>query len=74
MALVLLPFAPGILVFTLGTTFETGSEVPLIALLATSAMSLGFISAVFFGVYALNAHAAKKLDAEIRALDTAILK
>ena len=70
----LLPFAPGMLIFILGTTFETGSGVPLSALLATSTGSLGFVSAIFFGVHALNANAAKKLDAEITALDSAMAK
>lgn len=70
----LLPFAPGMLIFILGTTFETGSGVPLSALLATSTVSLGFVSAIFFGVHALNANAAKKLDAEITALDSAMAK
>ncbi|MEL6694275.1 MAG: hypothetical protein AAFQ12_14790 [Pseudomonadota bacterium] len=65
----LLPFAPGMLVFILGTTFETGAEIPLSAAIASSAISLGFISAIFFGVHALNAHAAKKLDVEINQLD-----
>ena len=70
----LLPFAPGMLVFTLGTTFETGSGIPPSARLSTSAVSLGFISAIFFGVHALNARAAKKLDEEIGALDATMLK
>ena len=70
----LLPFVPGMLVFTIGTTLETGTGIPLSAMLATCATSLGFIAAIFYGVHALNAHAAKKLDAEIDSLDAAMVE
>ncbi len=66
----LLPFVPGMLVFILGTSFETGADVPLWVELATSAVSLGFVGAIFYGVHALNAHAANKLEAEIEALES----
>lgn len=69
----LLPFVPGMLVFTLGTTLETASEIPLSATFASGAISLGFIAAIFYGVHALNVHAAKKLDAEIDRLDASML-
>ena len=70
----LLPFVPGMLVFTLGTTLETASEIPLSAAFASGAISLGFIGLVFYGIHALNAHAAKKVDAEISAIDAAMSK
>ena len=70
----LLPFVPGMLVFTIGTTLETGTGIPLSAMLATCATSLGFITAIFYGVHALNAHAAKKLGAEIDSLDAAMVE
>ena len=66
----LLPFAPGMLVFMLGTTLETGSNLPIWIELATSAFSLSLMGGLFYGIYALNAHAAKKLDREIDALDS----
>lgn len=65
----LLPFVPGIVVFTLGTTMETATDVPIWAVITTSAVSLGFVSAIFVGVWAMNAYAARKLDQEIEALD-----
>ena len=70
----LLPFAPGTLVFTLGTALETATQIPLGAALSSGGISLGVIAAVFYGVHALNAHAAKKLDAEIDLLDAASLE
>lgn len=66
----LLPFVPGILVFMLGTTLETGSNLPIWIELASSAFSLSLMGGLFYGIYALNAHAAKKLDREIDALDS----
>lgn len=69
----LLPFVPGMLVFTLGTTLETASEVPLTASLATGAISLVFMSALLYGIHALNIHTAKKLDTEIDTLDASML-
>ena len=66
----LMPFVPGILVFTLGTTIEAGASVPVWAVIVTSVVSLGFTGAIFFGVWALNAYAARKLDEQIRELDS----
>lgn len=66
----LMPFVPGIVVFTLGTTIEAGASVPLWAVIVTSIVSLGFSGAIFFGVWALNAYAARKLDEQIKELDS----
>lgn len=66
----LMPFVPGIVVFTLGTTIEAGASVPLWAVIVTSIVSLGFAGAIFFGVWALNAYAARKLDEQIKELDS----
>ncbi|MEM9572055.1 MAG: hypothetical protein AAF996_11350 [Pseudomonadota bacterium] len=66
----LLPFVPGIVVFTLGTTIEAGASVPLWAVIVTSIVSLGFSGAIFFGVWAMNAYAARKLDEQIKELDS----
>ncbi|MFN3212204.1 MAG: hypothetical protein ACE37M_03795 [Henriciella sp.] len=67
----LLPFVPGMIVFSIGTALESAaaSGAPVWLSLAISSVSLGIIAAVFYGIYALNAHAAKKLDAEIDALE-----
>ena len=70
----LLPFVPGVLVFTLGTSLESASHIPIEAALASGAVSLGLIAAIFVGVYALNVYAAKKLDAEIAKLDAAMVE
>ena len=66
----LMPFVPGIVVFVLGTTIEAGATVPLWAVVASSVVSLGFVGAIFAGVWALNAYAARKLDEQIKALDS----
>ena len=66
----LLPFVPGMLVFMLGATQETGSKLQIWIEVATSAFSLSLMGGLFNGIYALNAHAAKKLDREIDALDS----
>lgn len=66
----LLPFVPGVLVFTLGTTFEAGMAMPFWAMATTALVSLSFSGAIFLGVWALNAYAARKLDEEITALDS----
>lgn len=70
----LLPFVPGMIVFTLGTTLETATDVPIWVTLATSATSLGFVLLVFLAVWALNVHAAKKLDKEIDVLDSVTIE
>lgn len=66
----LMPFVPGIVVFTLGTSIGTGASLPAWAVVLSSAVSLSFVGAVFFGVWALNAYAARKLDEQIKALDS----
>jgi len=66
----LAPFVPGLLVFIVGTTIEAGVHAPLWAVIATSAVSLGFVGLIFAGVWALNAYAARKLDEEIKTLDS----
>lgn len=65
----LLPFVPGLLVFILGTSIETGASLPIWAVISSSAVSLSFVGAVLAGVWVLNAYAARKLDKEIEALD-----
>lgn len=65
----LLPFVPGMLVFVLGTSIETGESLPIWAVFTTSLVSLSFVGAVFAGVWAMNAYAARKLDQEIEALN-----
>ena len=67
----LMPFVPGLVVFTVGTAIESGSGNPFWVTATIAAVSLAFNGAVFAGVWALNAHAARKLDDEIRALDEA---
>lgn len=47
---------------------------PIGAVVATSLVSLGFTSAVFLAIWAVNAMAARKLDDEISALDTITLQ
>ncbi|MCR9270754.1 MAG: hypothetical protein ACX94B_06095 [Henriciella sp.] len=66
----LLPFVPGIVVFSVGSTLEAGANAPLWAVLATSAVSLGFVGLVFAAVWAVNARAARKLDDEIKTLES----
>jgi len=66
----LMPFVPGMVVFTVGTSLETGASLPAWAVALSALVSLSFIGAVFFGVWALNAYAARKLDAQIKELDS----
>ena len=67
----LLPFVPGVTVFSIGTALESAaaSGAPIWVTLAISSISLGIMAVVFYAIYALNAHAAKKLDTEIDALE-----
>ena len=69
----LLPFVPGMLVFVIGTSIETGESLPRWAAVTSSLVSLGFVTAVFVGVWVMNAHAARKLDQEISALEDVTL-
>ena len=68
----LAPLLPGILVFILATAFSrVDNDLPLPARLAVLGMAIVWISIVFGGVGYINARAAKKLEAEIAALDRA---
>lgn len=65
------PFAPGLVVFLAGFAFSPGVEAPLAAKAAAFAVELAIVGAVFVAIGAINARAAKTLDAEIAALDDA---
>lgn len=68
----LAPFVPGMLVFLAGVSFTDANPAPFPARLAVFLAGLGLMAAVFAVIRLLNAAAAKKLDAEIAALDQAI--
>jgi hypothetical protein len=68
----LLPFAPGMVVFTLAVSMAPESGTPLAPRLITGLTSLTLISLLFWGIWALNAAAAKKLDEEIKLLDSSL--
>lgn len=68
----LAPFLPGALVFILATAFSpVDNDLPFVARLAVLGMAIVWIAIVFGGVAWINARAAKKLEAEIAALDRA---
>lgn len=67
----LAPFAPGMLVFLAGVAFAPDLNAPLLARAAIFAQGAGFIALLFGAVMWLNAFAAKKLGAEIEALERA---
>lgn len=68
----LAPFLPGALVFVLASTFSPAdNDLPLVGRLVVLALAVAWIAAVFFGIAWINARAAKKLEAEIAALDRA---
>lgn len=67
----LAPFAPGVLVFLAGVSFEPALEAPLAAKATIFATGLAFQAALFAAVAWLNAMAVKKLEKEIAALDQA---
>lgn len=68
----LAPLLPGIAVFIFATAFSTvDDQSPLPARLAVLGMTIVWVSIVFGGVAWINARAAKKLEAEIAALDRA---
>ena len=67
----LMPFVPGLVVFSVGSAVEGGVGNPIWVTAVIAGLGLAFNAAVFAGVWALNAHAARKLDDEIRALDKA---
>lgn len=67
----LAPFAPGMLVFLAGVSFTPANPAPFPARLAVFLAGLGIMAAVYAVIWLLNAVAAKRLDAEIAALDRA---
>lgn len=68
----LAPLLPGMGVFVLATAFSPiDNSLPLVARLAVLGMAIMWIALVFGGVAWINARAARKLEAEIAALDRA---
>ena len=65
----LAPFVPGMVVFLAGVSFTEANPAPLPARLGVFLAGLGLMAAVFAVIWLLNAVAAKKLDADIAALD-----
>jgi len=65
----LAPFLPGVLVFLAGVSFTPANPAPLPARLGVFLAGLGLMAAVFAVIWLLNAVAAKKLDAQIAAMD-----
>lgn len=65
----LAPFVPGMVVFLAGVSFTEANPAPLPARLGVFMAGLGLMAAVFAVIWLLNAVAAKKLDADIAALD-----
>ena len=63
------PFLPGMLVFLAGVSFTEANPAPFPARLGVFLAGLGIMAAVFAVIWLLNAVAAKRLDAEIAALD-----
>ncbi|MEQ1811751.1 MAG: hypothetical protein ABL889_17610 [Terricaulis sp.] len=67
----LAPFVPGMLVFLAGVSFTEANPAPLPARLGVFLAGLGIMAAVYAVIWWLNAIVAKRLDAEIAALDQA---
>lgn len=68
----LAPLVPGVTVFIAATAFApTGDEIPLTMRLGVVALGIVWVVAVFLGIAFINGLAAKKLEAEIAALDRA---
>jgi glucan phosphoethanolaminetransferase (alkaline phosphatase superfamily) len=67
----LAPFVPGMLVFLAGVSFTPENPAPLPVRLGVFLAGVGIMAAVFAMIAWLNAVAAKRLDAEIAALDRA---
>lgn len=67
----LAPFLPGMLVFLAGVSFTEANPAPFPARLGVFLAGLGIMAAVFAVIWLLNAVAAKRLEAEIAALDRA---
>jgi len=65
------PLVPGLVVFWIGVAVAPSVDLPLSGRIAISALGLGIGAAVFLGIAAANAKAAKTLQAEIDALDRA---
>ena len=66
------PLVPGVLAIILATVFTpAAADIPLAARAATGLMSLAWVALIFGGVGWLNARGARKLEAEIEALDRA---
>jgi len=65
----LMPFVPGMVVFSVGTAVEGGAGNPIWVTALIAGVGLAFNAAVFAAVWDLNAHAARKLDDEIKILD-----
>ena len=67
----LAPFVPGMLVFLAGVSFTEANPAPFPARLGVFLAGLGIMAAVFAVIWWLNAVVAKRLDAQIAALDQA---
>jgi hypothetical protein len=67
----LAPFLPGTLVYVFATAFSSVGDLPLAARLVVLALAIAWIAAVSGGIAWINAKAAKKLEADIAALDRA---
>ncbi len=67
----LAPFVPGMLVFLAGVSFAEANPAPFPARLGVFLAGLGLMAAVYAVIWWLNAVVAKRLDAEIAALDRA---
>lgn len=65
----LAPFVPGMVVFLAGVSFTEANPAPLPARLGVFLAGIGLMAAVFAVIWLLNAVAAKKLDAQIAAMD-----
>jgi hypothetical protein len=67
----LAPFIPGMVVFLAGVSFTEANPAPLPARLVVFLAGLGLMAAVFAVIWLLNARAAARIDAEIKAVDAA---
>ena len=67
----LAPFVPGMLVFLAGVSFTEANPAPFPVRLGVFLSGLGLMAGVLAVIWLLNAAAAKRLDAEIAALDRA---
>ncbi|MEQ1812619.1 MAG: hypothetical protein ABL889_22020, partial [Terricaulis sp.] len=67
----LAPFVPGMLVFLAGVSFAPDNPAPFPVRLGVFLAGLGIMASVYAVIWWLNAVAAKRLDAEITALDRA---